>query len=362
LDSLYGGRIERGAPFAHDRAMPIKFKAYTYGFANRAHIHGFRVAFSRLIDELMQKKAPSGILAISQWIQVSDGDASDYWGFSWAASPDDVSYQRHGFVGMESDQRENIRVADFEGVVDNLGKSDQNIMAVYRVTLPCGGLDPDKWAGRPPPPAPGDIYTGPRRDGLLSTEEISGDYSAPGCSAGDFCRSMTVVPLGADMIEMHSSGCCFLPPLLCASVARAEVKTRNPGTNAFGHPEYPHQDMVMTFSADGTATKGDGVYKKRPDSQKRASGRVDARDLAGNWCGGCWSPVGPLFTFATRKALNEDQYEESGFLCWLGLPCPHCHTRTRSYVNGLPTNGFDDVICYRDSGYATGDGFAKKIG
>ena len=39
-----------------------------------------------------------------------------------------------------------------------------------------GGLDADKWAGRPPPPAPEELYTGPRSDGLLSTDEISGEF------------------------------------------------------------------------------------------------------------------------------------------------------------------------------------------
>ena len=50
-------------------------------------------------------------------------------------------------MGMESDQRENIRFVDFEGAVDDFGSGEQ--MAVYRVTLPSGGL-PNKWTGRAP--------------------------------------------------------------------------------------------------------------------------------------------------------------------------------------------------------------------
>ena len=44
----------------------------------------------------------------------------------------------------------------------------------------------------------------------------------------------------------------------------------------------------------------------------------------------------------TKKALNQDQYEESGRCCWLCLPLPYLcgGTRTRKYVNGHPTNGF----------------------
>ena len=143
------------------------------------------MAFSRFVDELVQNGAPSGILAIR-------GHE-----FSWSASPEDKSYQRHGFVGTESDhlyrgQRVRYRdaegfvsqingdtcdivlervipdvgriseavqaardqlepiqqaaFADFEGAVDDLGYNDQ--MAVYRVTLPSGGLDPQ--VGRSP--------------------------------------------------------------------------------------------------------------------------------------------------------------------------------------------------------------------
>ena len=76
-----------------------------------------------------------------------------------------------------------------------------------------GGLAADKWAGRPPPPAPEELYTGPRSDGLLSTDEISGEYCNPGCDDCKICNSMTVVPLGADAIETWRTGCLFcIPP------------------------------------------------------------------------------------------------------------------------------------------------------
>jgi hypothetical protein len=47
------------------------------------------------------------------------------------------------------------------------------------------------------------------------------------------------------------------------------------------------------------------------------------------------------------------------------LPIPISKTRTRKYVHGHPTNGFDDNMWYRDPGCA-GNGkdflFAKKVG
>ena len=120
-----------------DRAMPIKLKA------ERNAETVVRVALGRLVDELVQNGASGGILAISQWTESNEGRVDTVWGFSWSTSPAvwhgyDVSYQRHGFVGMQSGQRQNIRFADFEGVVDDLGDEDQ--IAVYRVTLPSGGL------------------------------------------------------------------------------------------------------------------------------------------------------------------------------------------------------------------------------
>ena len=282
--------------------------------------------------------------------------------------------------GVESDQHKNIRFADFEGVVDDFGASLQ--MAVYRVTLPRGGFR-GKWVGRPPPLAPEDLYTGPRSDGLLSTDEISGDYFAP-CVEVTICNSMTVVPLGPDAIETWRTGCIFLPPLIVGPTAEGALRTRDPGTNGFRDP-HGHWDPdknLMTFSADGTAKRGCcWGYKKRPDSQKRAFQKVETRDLAGRWCGCVCIPAVPLWPLShvfctTKKALDEDRYEESGLYCVLGVPCPaKSETRTRKYVNNHPTNGFakdgvdphvlnHDVHWHRDPGCATQQAifFAKKVG
>ena len=274
--------------------------------------------------------------------------------------------------GVESDQHKNIRFADFEGVVDDFGASLQ--MAAYRVTLPRGGFR-GKWAGRPPPLAPEDLYTGPRSDGLLSTDEISGKYSAA-CSctpAPTICPSMTVVPLGPDMIETFRSGCTTVIPILATCpLVEGGVQIRDPGTNKFRHwqeQRFAGDEEGVTFSANGMAKQGCCGLKKRPHSQKRAFQKVDAGDLAGTWCGGFCIPSGaPFFAlspiFLTKKrALNQDQYEESGCCCVLGLPCPYRILRTRNYVNGHPTNVFtlNDLHSdptedrwYRDSGCAYG--------
>ena len=332
-----------------------------------------RIAFGKLVDELVRNKVPSGILATASWTEPdTEGNTNPHWGIFWSASPDDESYQEHGLASMQADhQHESNRFVDFEGAVDDSVPNHQ--MAVYRVTLPSGGLDPWKWAGRPPPPAPEELYTGPRSDGLLSTGEISGDYSSWqlfGC-----CASMTVVPHGPDMIQTFFTGCVVFPCLGCIGpVADGGVSTRNPGTNAF---------KGTTFSADGTAKDGGGSYKKRPGSQKRAFHKVETRDLAGNWRGCGCVPFVPLWWLShisctTKKALNQDQYASTRIRCLLCLPIPYpcpceAKTWTRKYVNGQPTDCFandsdpKNIRWYRDPGCAGGSwglasSFAKKIG
>ena len=181
---------------------------------------------------------------------------------------------------------------------------------------------------------------------------------------------MTVVPHGPDAIETWRMGFLVCPPL-CGPEFHGGVRTRNPGTNAFRNPQNPYPNNVMTFSADGTATQGCGHFKRRPGSQKRAFQKVETRDLTGKWCGCFCCPFVPFWPLShvfctTKKALNEDQYEEKGLCCWLGLPIPLSGTRTRRYVNGHPTNGFakdGDTYWSHDPGCAAaGAIFAKKVG
>ena len=197
------------------------------------------------------------------------------------------------------------------------------------------------------PPAE-ELYTGPRDDGLLSTDEISGEYS--GCKPFNCCTSMTVVPLGANTIEIGHSTCLFFPCGLCLGpCADDEVRTRDPGTNDFGG---------MTFSADGTirppreaACSQCEFWKKRPHSQKQTFREVSTKDLEGTWCVCSYCPFLPLWPLlgyclcTTKKALDEDWYTESGCGCsllpaFIFTPNPALDKRPRIYVNGHPTNVF----------------------
>ena len=221
-----------------------------------------------------------------------------------------------------------------------------------------------KGKNRPPSPAPADLLPG--YDGLLRTDDISGDYR--GSCFGSLCTSMTVEPLGADLIEVRKSYWFFVPPLLVGPYVDGDVWIRNPDTNAFRRFKDPNPEStnVTTFSADGTARgmfSGYINYEKKAVSQKRTFQKVDTGDLEGTWCSCEYYPCVPLMCLlggclcTTKKALNQDQYEESGCGCSL-LPCfivlprrddpgrAPPNTKTRFYANGHPTNGFYDGIFF----------------
>ena len=108
----------------------------------------------------------------------------------------------------------------------------------------------------------------------------------------------------------------------------------------------------MTFSADGTVKHNDGdcvhSFTKRPHSPKQTFQKVETKDLEGKWCVCSYISFLPLCCMGyclrtTKKALDEDRYEESGCgsrCCEPIKPNPHVGTRRRIYVNGHPTNGF----------------------
>ena len=252
-----------------------------------------------------------------------------------------------------------------------------------------------KGKNRPPSPAP-DLLPG--YDGLLSTDDISGDYR--GSCFGSLCTSMIVVPLGADLIEVKKSYWFCLPPLFVGPYGDGDVWIRNPNTNVFYRKRYGHGAKdgsdVVTFSADGTATAKlcfQNSYQKKAVSQKRTFQKVDTGDLAGTWCSCMYYTCVPLCCLlggclcTTKKALNQDQYEESGCGCRLAPPfivLPRRddpgragpYTRTRFYANGHPTNGFyaginmlggdaqqNFIRWYSDASYGSGGlgVFSKKL-
>ena len=252
-----------------------------------------------------------------------------------------------------------------------------------------------KGKNRPPSPAP-DLLPG--YDGLLSTDDISGDYR--GSCFGSLCTSMIVVPLGADLIEVRKSYWFCLPPLFVGPYGDGDVWIRNPNTNVFYRNRYGHGAKdgsdVVTFSADGTATAKlcfQNSYQKKAVSQKRTFQKVDTGDLAGTWCSCMYYTCVPLCCLlggclcTTKKALNQDQYEESGCGCRLAPPfivLPRRddpgragpYTRTRFYANGHPTNGFyagifeppesqqNFIRWYSDASYGAGGEpgiFSKKL-
>ena len=74
---------EKGSYYHIERAMPVKM------MVEECNV---RLAFSKFVDELVQNGAPSGTFVMTK--------AGSCRYVSWSASPEDKSYQRHGFAGM----------------------------------------------------------------------------------------------------------------------------------------------------------------------------------------------------------------------------------------------------------------------
>ena len=123
-----------------------------------------------------------------------------------------------------------------------------------------------------------DRYSGPRSDGLLSTDEISGHYN---CCFPMGCGSFSVVPHGPDVIEEWGWSCGLFP--LCIG---GEVRIRIPGTNSFRHWKDPGN--VETFTPGGGCNCCCCLCKTGGSRTPLAFQLVDTKDIEGCWCCLCW--------------------------------------------------------------------------
>jgi hypothetical protein len=251
------------------------------------------------------------------------------------------------WVGGGSDSRTYLN----GGGRDFRVNSDGTICLVNHPHLYLGVFDPENV----------DNYSGPRSDGLLSTDEISGHYNC--CCFPMGCGSTSVVPHGPDVIEQWG-WCCGLFPLCIGG----EVRIRNPGTNNFRHWKDPNN--VTTFTPGG-ASNGLSCLFKTGSRTPLAFQLVDTKDIEGPWCCCCWMLIHPALTGWScfrKAALDKDKLNHSG-CAWIGpLPLiPFNEVRTRFYVNGHPTNGFihptdpNNIDWYRDGGcVGNGCSFSRK--
>jgi hypothetical protein len=189
-----------------------------------------------------------------------------------------------------------------------------------------------------------DRYSGPRSDGLLSTDEISGNYCC--CCFPLGFGATTVMPHGPDIIEQW--GWCWFTTLCLGG----EVRVRNPGTNSFRLWKDPNN--VTTFTPGG-ASNGPSCLCKTGSRTPLAFQLVDTKDIEGSWCCCCWMHTIAWSCFR-KAALDKDKLNHSGCAWVLLLPLlPFNEVRTRLYVNGHPTNGFygpdpNNIDWYRDGG------------
>ena len=231
-------------------------------------------------------------------------------------------------------------------------------------------------------------YSGPR-NGLLSTDEISGEYS--GCSLLG-CGTTTVVPHGPDLIELWHEWCLWCPcgldllvlgplasrlfgiPKAFGPYMAGEVRRRMPGTNDFALEVHesmwdgccPDNMYPMAFTASGAVSGSLLSLQKRPNSE-RAFQKVATLDIAGGWVSGCCCWL-PMCSCDRYSAVDEDRYTggaprgvtgdqvwdsddgvwrdrqrclDQTYCCAGGVP--YCHIvgeSERIYVDGHATNGF----------------------
>ena len=374
-----GGKVEYVGVWNY--SPPKRMEHATYGDGAWGDKFQVKRAFAALVADLVKKGASSGVLTVSKtkmpmffFTTMKPVTAK----VSWSANPNESGYKKHGLIGMEPDQipgftgstGEGIRFDGFDGAIDVFGGESQT--AVYRVTLPDGGLDQDAIAALIPQLPENQLYSGPRTDNLLSTDDISGDYGPGpcnqcGCSlVGPGCGGkMTVVPHGPDMVEVFKSDGGWGPD--------GGIWPRSSKNNFLFYKMVPNGIKFHNKQADEQPWCPADWTKKA--NTKKAFVKVDPRDIEGDWEGYCvpWFPMcwcGRYVT-STKKAIDQDRYEETArgrdFICFC---CESSNTvvRTRLYVNGHPTNGFavdegQGIEWFRDSNYEGGYMFyyAQKV-
>ena len=234
------------------------------------------------------------------------------------------------WVGGGSDSRTYLN----GGGRDFRVNSDGTICLVNHPHLYLGVFDPENV----------DNYSGPRSDGLLSTDEISGNYCC--CCFPMGFGATSVFPHGPDVIEQW--GWCWFTTLCIGG----EVRIRNPGTNSFRHWKDPNN--VTTFTR-GQACNGLSCLCRTGSRRPLAFQLVDTKEIEGCWCCVCWMHTIAWSCFQ-KAAVDKDKLNHSGCAWILLLPLlPFNEVRTRLYVNGHPTNGFygpdpNNIDWYRDGG------------
>ena len=388
-----GGKVEFAGVWKS--AMSQKMAHATYGNDEWGNAFQVRRAFAYLVADLVRTGTSSGIIAVSKtqmpMFYVATMMPVTYK-VSWSADSDDECYKKKGLVGMDPDQipgftgstGEGIRFDGFDGAIDVVGGESQ--AAVYRVTLPDGGFDQSAIAALIPRLPEDQLYSGPRSDNLLSTDDISGDYG-PGASIcccipmmpmqASRCGSMTVVPHGPDMVEVFWSDC----GLGASGGILPRSTLPRSGENSFLSFKFVRNGMVSRGGlAEDCPCCCPPDWSKKPTPTKIAFEKVEPKDMEGVWKGyflppAWFCPPHCLLVrsvTSTKKAIDQDRYEETGVgTCVLPIQgCDNTFTtmRTRLYVNGHPTNGFAEeggggIEWFRDSTYegTAGFYFAKKI-
>jgi hypothetical protein len=178
-------------------------------------------------------------------------------------------------------------------------------------------------------------YSGPQ-NGLLSTDEISGEYT--GCSLVG-CGTTTIVPHGPDLIELWHEWCLWCPcgldllilgplasclfgiPKAFGPYMAGEVRRRRAGTNNFALEVHdgktddccPDNNYAMAFTASGTVSGSLLSLRKRPNSEQVFQ-KVATQDIAGEWVSTCCCWI-PACFYERYSTVDEDRFARACAVC-----------------------------------------------
>ena len=194
-----------------------------------------------------------------------------------------------------------------------------------------------------------DRYSGPRSDGLLSTDEISGNYCC--CCFPLGFGATTVMPHGPDVIEQWSvwKWCWFTTgSRRSASAAKCAYEIR--ARIAFGTGKIP--TTRTTFAR--RASNGPSCLCKTGSRTPLAFQLVDTKDIEGSWCCCCWMHIDRLVLLPEAgigQRQNSTTRAARGYCC-----CPCCRSTKcarASTSTATPRSGFYGPTPTTSTGTAT---------
>ena len=206
---------------------------------------------------------------------------------------------------------------------------------------------PGQWVGRPPPLAPEDLYTGPRSDGLLSTDEISGDYR---CCYFPFLWPFDDRGAARARHDRDVDYGLFFFPAFIGPMRGRRGPDAQPGHQCVSRPADPGPEQNRDVLGRRHGHTRMRSFKKRRDLAETGlpKGRCEgprgqmARLRLPSACAVfCLADFRPFSALRRRRSTRTStRSRDAVVFCVCRFDPVESRTHTRKYVNGHPTNGF----------------------